>query len=1078
MKLHLFALASLSVISSAAYAADKPAIGPAPAWVKPVSLPSARTKGDDAPVHILLSNQQVALAPGRQTMYSEIALRIQTPQGLAAGNVSVPWDPDSDELTVHKLLIRRGNRVIDVLASGQTFTVVRRETGLESAALDGVLTANIQPEGLQVGDILEFAASVTTSDPTLKGHVELIAGAWNGAPIGRAHLRIQWPSSLPARLRPTASLPALKPVTANGITQVELSIDNVEPLMPPKGAPPRYRLGRLVELTDFASWADLGALMAPLYQKAAVLPSHGPLNGELERIRGASSGPKARAEAALALVQDRVRYVALAMGTGGLVPADAATTWSRRYGDCKGKTALLLALLHALDIQAEPVAVSTVLGDGLDARLPMVALFDHVLVRATIAGRTYWLDGTRTGDTSLDRLGIPAFGWGLPLIPQGASLTRMLPPPLETPTQATAIRIDATAGLTVPAPTKIETILRGDEAITTNLALAHLAGDARDRALREHWRGQYDFVDIQSTSASFDSRTGELRLSMEGLAKLDWSDGWLETHGTGVGYEADFSRDPGPDREAPFAVPYPYSTKTVETILLPPGFSGLTSGPDAELNQTVAGIEYRRKATLANNIFVIEKTERSVAPEFPSKDAAAAQKTLRELAEKAVYIRKLNDYQPTEAELSAALASTPTTADALLERGNILLQGGRFDDAIKDFDRVVALEPGNAWGHANRGIAFVWKGDHEAAARDLDAAHAIDPRNRVVFRARGLMAQQKGAFKEAVAAYTTALEIDPNSSFALGHRAEAQRSAGNNDAALLDAAAALKREPTWVSLYLLRANIFRSQGKQDEAIAEADAVAAANPRNSYAHVVAASIYSAFKKDAEAMAAYDRALALKPEPHIYLNRAFDRPKADTAGRRADIEAALRLDPTSHEAFAVKADLQLEGGDAVGAIATYSAAIAASPDYSGHLVGRGIAYALAGDMARAEKDFAAARAKAADARSLNNHCWSKATAGVALESALVDCNGALSKAPDTAAYLDSRGLVLLRLGRLDEALVDYDRALAKFPNQASSLFGRAVAWARKGDKTKSDADAAAALKANPDIRTQFEAYGIKL
>jgi transglutaminase-like putative cysteine protease len=52
----------------------------------------------------------------------------------------------------------------------------------------------------------------------------------------------------------------------------------------------------------------------------------------------------ARAEAALALVQDRVRYVALAMGAGGYVPADAAETWSRRYGDCKGKTALLLVV--------------------------------------------------------------------------------------------------------------------------------------------------------------------------------------------------------------------------------------------------------------------------------------------------------------------------------------------------------------------------------------------------------------------------------------------------------------------------------------------------------------------------------------------------------------------------------------------------------------------------------------------------------------------------------------------------------------------------------------------------------------
>jgi hypothetical protein len=37
---------------------------------------------------------------------------------------------------------------------------------------------------------------------------------------------------------------------------------------------------------------------------------------------------------------------------------------------------------------------------------------------------------------------------------------------------------------------------------------------------------------------------------------------------------------------------------------------------------------------------------------------------------------------------------------------------------------------------------------------------------------------------------------------------------------------------------------------------------------------------------------------------------------------------------------------------------------------------------------------------------------------------------------------------------------------------------VAWARKGDKAKSDADAAAASSIDPDIRNTFEGYGITL
>jgi|CZQE01.1.fsa_nt_gi tetratricopeptide (TPR) repeat protein len=1076
MRAFLGALAVSGALTSPAYAGDKPLIAPAPAWVRPVSLPSTSPKPDEAPVQLLLSDQQVDLQPGRQTVYSQMALKIQTPQGLAVGNISFPWRPDTEELTVHRLVIRRGDQAIDVLASGQTFTVIRREQNLESATLDGVLTANIQPEGLQVGDVLEFAISVSSSDPVLKGHVEQIGANWDDTAIGRAHLRMQWPNGMKARLRQTPSLPAFKPVRVGDSTSVEILLDDVKPIIPPKGAPARYRIGRLAEMTDFASWADLGALMAPLYEKAATLPAQGPLHAELERIRNGSRDPKAQAEAALALVQDRIRYVALAMGAGGLVPADAEATWSRRYGDCKGKTALLLALLHAMDIQAEPVAVSTVFGDGMDARLPMIGLFNHVLVRATISGKTYWLDGTRSGDTSLDRLAIPAFGWGLPLVPAGAALVRMVPTPLEVPTRDVSIRIDATAGLTIPAPFKVETIVRGDGAVAMNASLANLVGDARTSMLRDYWKEQYDFVDMKSAASTFDPKSGELRLSMEGLAKMDWSSGWYETDGTGVGYKADFTRAATQDQNAPFAVPYPYYQRSTETILLPPSFAGVTAGLKSDVNQTVAGIEYHRQSKVEAAIFSIEVTERSVAPEFPAKDAAAAQAKLRELANQTTYLRKPPGYKPTEKEADLLIAATPTTAREYLDRGILLLDRNRQDEAIKDFDQASTLDPKNAWALANRGIARIWKGELDLAAKDLDAAAAIDPNNGGAWRGRGMIAQRKGPPQDAVAAYTKSLGIDPGNAFDLGHRAEANKAAGNDEAALRDAAAALKIDPKWIDLYLLRANILRNQGKNEDALKEAVAVEAANPDIAFAHVTAANLFAAFHQDAEAMKAYDRAIAIKPEAYIYLNRSMRRPKADIAGRQADLDAAARLDPNDEDVLTAKAELQVDKGDFAGAIVAYTSAIDKSPGNAELLTDRGIAYARSGDAKRAAADFTNARAKATEAVDFNNMCWSKAKAGIELEAALADCNTALNKAPGTAAYLDSRGLALLRLGRLDDAIADYDKALAKYPHMAFSLFGRGVAWARKGDKDKSAADMAAALKVAPEIRTDFERFGI--
>lgn len=1076
MRKFLIALAATSgLVATQAMASDKPAIGPAPSWVKPVALPPEPAKPAEGAVAVLLSDQQLSLERGRETIYSDIALKIQTPQGLQAGNLSFAWRPDTDEPTVHKLVIHRGDQTIDVLASGQTFTVLRRETNLDNATLDGVLTANIQPEGLQVGDIVELAMSIRTSDPVLKGHVEEFAAGWNGVPVTRAHLRIQWPQGLPLRFRETSGLPPLTPVAGPDGNTLELSLDNLQPVIAPKGAPTRYAIGRLIEASDFKSWADVGALMAPLFAKAAVVPAQGPLRGELEKIRALSPDPKTRAEAALALVQERVRYVALVMGQGGLTPADAETTWARRFGDCKAKTALLLALLHELGIQAEAVAVNTTNGDGIDARLPMIGLFDHVLVRATIAGKTYWLDGTAAGDTSLDRLEVPNYGWGLPLIPTGASLVRMLPPPLETPSETLAIQLDASAGLSLPAPAHVDLTFNRGGAVAMNVSLSQLDAQARDRALKAFWRNQFDFIDITSVSAAFDAKTGEERLTMDGMAHMDWSTGYYQTDDMALGYKPDFVRDPGSDQDAPYAVEYPTFVRTTETIILPPGFPVTPAWVKSDTDLTVAGMEYHRHSSLQGHSVVLEKTERSLEPEFPAKDAPAAAEILRGLADKTIIINKPRNYQPSPKEAQSSMPADPKTAADYITRAGVMINALKYDDAVAEFDHALALDPKNVVALAGRGFAHVAKGDYAAATKDLDAASAIDPKNPIVLRGRGLVAEARRDYTAAAADFGAALTINAADPFSLEHRAEDDYAAGELDTALRDSAAALKTNPQDLRLRLIRIAILRAQGKTDDAVAETGALAAFTD-NAYDQVAAGNAYSALGRTAEAAQAYGRALAIKPEAYIYVNRAENRPKADVAGRRADFDAALALDPKFAAAVVGKARLLQDGGDAAGAIALYSKGLEASPGDLNLLTWRGIAYAKSGDEAHADADFTAARSHATSAGMLNNLCWTKATEGVALVSALADCDAALAMAPTSPADLDSQAFVMLRLGRLDEAIAGYTRAIHLAPRQAASLYGRGVAWSRKGDKAQAAADMAVALKIDPDIRKRFADYGV--
>src|SRR3546814_8515027 len=57
------------------------------------------------------------------------------------------------------------------------------------------------------------------------------------------------------------------------------------------------------------SWADLSRTIAPLYATAGTIRDSGALAAEVDRIAAATSDPKARADAALRLVQNEIRYL-------------------------------------------------------------------------------------------------------------------------------------------------------------------------------------------------------------------------------------------------------------------------------------------------------------------------------------------------------------------------------------------------------------------------------------------------------------------------------------------------------------------------------------------------------------------------------------------------------------------------------------------------------------------------------------------------------------------------------------------------------------------------------------------------
>lgn len=898
-------MASLAVMIAAggAKAADQPSLGPPPAWVKPSSFSQTPPKSDaNAPVSLLLRDLQVKFTPDDQQSYLELAAKVLTPQGLQAlGQLAPVWDPNTDELIIHKVHIIRDGKVIDVLAGGKTFTVLRRETKLEQATLDGTLTAELQIEDLRVGDILDVAWTIRRVDPVLKGHIQEDVLP-NTPPGSSVRVRLIWPNDAGVKTLASAWVPAMKTVTAGGETTETLAIDNSPEVVLPKDAPARFQRGREIEVSNFASWADVSAVMAPLFDKAAQLDPGSPLQAEVKRIAALSKDPKVRAGAALNLVQTQVRYVALVLNGGGLVPAPADLTWTRRYGDCKGKTALLLALLHALDIDAEAALVSSTAGDGVNERLPGMFAFDHVMVHARIGGRDYWLDGTRPGDGPLDSIVVPQFHWALPVRPAGATLVALVQAPNAQPQSETDLRFDATAGLVALAKVHAEIVLRGDAAWFLHMQFAQLPPDQRDQTLRKFWTAQHTFNDITRVNESFDAARLEERFVLDGTANLDWSGGGLEALGSRLASRPDLARDAGPHNDAPFAVQFPVHERSSETVVLPNGGKGFSiAGQD--INQTVAGVRYSRQASLKDGVFTVTTDKQSLAAEFPAAQAPAVTTALADLSQRTLFIA------PPGAVAKAGSGPTegaaPTTAAGFIAQGLAYRAADRAKDAMAAFDQALVLDPKSAAAMGGRAAILAQvptMGDKATA--DADAALKIDPNAESAILAKALIAEFDRRWPDEQGFLDKALKIDPHDAAALAVRGGVELEKKQLTQAKVDFAEARRfgaASPYVLNLVCYEAAI---RGFElDQALIDCDAAIKMAPKSPDILDSRGFVLLRLKRDDEAIAQYDTVLTLEPfTAESLLGRSFaERRRGRTADADRDIQAALAADPKVTDEF---------------------------------------------------------------------------------------------------------------------------------------------------------------------------------
>lgn len=614
---------STALSSAPVYALNEKILqAPPAAWVPSPELSSVPNDADGL---AFVRSQSVLAHLDRhgQSQHLSYRIKILHPNALQLGNLALAWNPANGPLTIHAVNIHRDGRVVDVLKK-QSFQILRREQMLEAAQLDGTLTATLHISDLRVGDELEFSSTTRIKDPTMGNYDNGLLLFTNTPLKGNFQIGLSWADGYKPNVQLTPDLESIADKRDNSIM---VRLENPAPQYPPKDAPLSYAWGRIIEFSDFPTWNSISQYFAPIYANAAKLSKSSPIKAEAQRIAANHATDLDRANAALKLVQQDVRYIYEGLSGGNLTPASAEETWKRRFGDCKGKSALLLALLTEMGIQAEAVLVNNSnADDGLDQRLPNPLLFNHVLIRAQIDGSNYWLDGTLPPNNLANQSPAVPYRWFLPLSTDGSTLINIPWSPPETPLNIQLWELDARHGFEGISTLRETKIVRGIESLTQQAQLSGLSSDQLLDLLRQEIIGEF-WQSVDRAKWHFNPAANASILTYEGKVNFKWDSGArgsLSTALTGGG------SSPPSRRERPEAhfqsIPYytaPVFSCYVTTIRLPRHTKAADWSHNDPYDQHIFGINYYRAFDIRDGAFRMVKGYRVDTPEI---DAATAKK--------------------------------------------------------------------------------------------------------------------------------------------------------------------------------------------------------------------------------------------------------------------------------------------------------------------------------------------------------------------------------------------------------------------------------------------------------------------
>jgi len=280
-------------------------------------------------------------------------------------------------------------------------------------------------------------------------------------------------------------------------------------------------------------------------------------------------------------------------------------------------------------------------------------------------------------------------------------------------------------------------------------------------------------------------------------------------------------------------------------------------------------------------------------------------------------------------QLTSLLEYYPDDQDAMLQLGNIYLQGGgqdpRFFSQSKELaEKVLAKDPKNLNAMILMGNALAGLRDYTASVDQFEQALKLDPQNTSSLIGLGTTQAVQKNFPEAEEAFKKARELDPKNVSALLSLGSYYQAMGKNaeaEATLKDALAAHGDNQ---QVIMSAVSFYVRTGRAEQAATVLKDAQAKIPADPSPSMMLASLYRAMNKSADALTVLADAKSKFPQKDdVALAHAEVLFGTDRAAARKEVDAVLMKDPHNVAAQVLLGEMQFMSNEFDAAAATLNA-----------------------------------------------------------------------------------------------------------------------------------------------------------